>query len=326
MTRPRLTVAQYVEGVRRDDRAVLARAITLVESRLTEDAGIAAAVLDALVPYAGGARRVGITGVPGVGKSTFIDALGMHLIAERDLRVAVLSVDPSSPVSNGSILGDKTRMERLVLEERGYVRPSPAGGLLGGVARHTPEAMILCEAAGFDVVLVETVGVGQSETAVRAMTDFFLLLLLPGAGDELQGIKRGIVEMVDAVAVNKADGEQVAAAERARTEYQAALRLIAADGWRPPVMTCSALRGEGMAQIWDVVEQHRTESVAAGRFEARRRSQALAWMHGLLREGLEAAFRARPDVAAALPGLEAEVAAGRTTPFAAARSLLAAAR
>jgi LAO/AO transport system kinase len=322
MTRPRLTVERYVEGVRRADRAILARAITLVESRRPEDAEMAAAVLDALLPAAGGAHRVGITGVPGVGKSTFIDALGMYLITERGRRVAVLSVDPSSPVSGGSILGDKTRMERLALEERGYVRPSPASGVLGGVARQTPEAIVLCEAAGFDVVLVETVGVGQSETAVHGMTDFFLLLLLPGAGDELQGIKRGIVEMVDAVAVNKADGEQVAAAGRAKAEYQAALRLLATDGWRPPVTTCSAILGEGMAAIWDIVEAHRAESMAAGRFETRRRSQALAWMHGLVREGLEGAFRARPDVAAAWHGLEAEVSAGRTTPFAAARALL----
>jgi LAO/AO transport system kinase len=323
MTRPRLTFEAYVDGVRRADRGVLARAITLVESRRPEDAELAAAVLDALLPAAGGAHRVGITGVPGVGKSTFIDALGMHLITERGLRVAVLSVDPSSPVSGGSILGDKTRMERLALEARAYVRPSPTGGVLGGVARHTPEAILLCEAAGFDVVLIETVGVGQSETAVRAMTDFFLLLLLPGAGDHLQGIKRGIVEMVDAVAVNKADGEQVAAAARARAEYQAALRLLASDGWRPPVMTCSALHGEGMTAIWDVVQTHRAESTAAGRFEARRRSQALAWMHGLVRDGLDATFRAHPAVAEALPALEADVAAGRTTPFAAARALLA---
>ena len=232
MSRHRLPVAAYVDGVLGGDRAILARAITLVESQRPEDAEAAAALLDAILPRTGRSLRVGITGVPGVGKSTFIDALGMHLLRDRGERVAVLSVDPSSPLSGGSILGDKTRMERLSLEAGAYIRPSPARGVLGGVAPRTRETILLCEAAGFGTVLVETVGVGQSETAVRSMTDFFLLLLLPGAGDELQGIKRGIIEMVDAIAINKADGDMLARAARAANEYRAALHLFPAPSRR----------------------------------------------------------------------------------------------
>ena len=233
--RRRLDLGAYVDGVRAGNRVVLAQAITLIESTRPDDAEKAAALLDTLLPHTGRARRVGITGVPGVGKSTFIDTLGMLLVRERGESVAVLSVDPSSPFSGGSILGDKTRMERLAVEERAFIRPSPARGHHGGVARHTREAMLLCEAAGFDNVLVETVGVGQSEMAVRSMTDFFLLLMLAGAGDDLQGIKRGIVEMVDAMAVTKADGDNTVRAERARAEYRAALHLFpaSADGWAP---------------------------------------------------------------------------------------------
>jgi LAO/AO transport system kinase len=285
----RLAIDAYVEGVLAGDRAVLARAITLVESERADDAAAAAAVLDALLPHAGRSQRVGITGVPGVGKSTFIDALGMHLVKERGQRVAVLSVDPSSPLSGGSILGDKTRMERLALEPAAYIRPSPARGFLGGVARRTRETILLCEAAGFGTILVETVGVGQSETAVRSMTDFFLLLMLPGAG-----------------------------------EYRAAPHLFPApaDGWVPPVLTCSALAGEGIAELWDVVIAHHAHLEANGSFARRRSQQALAWMRELVATGLETAFRAHPDVAAGLPPLESAVAEGRTTAFAAARDLL----
>ncbi|WP_291983857.1 methylmalonyl Co-A mutase-associated GTPase MeaB [Luteitalea sp.] len=322
--RGRLTVGAYVDGVLRGDRAVLARAITLVESERPADAEPAAALLDAVLPHAGRSLRVGITGVPGVGKSTFIDTLGMHLVRDRGERVAVLSVDPSSPISGGSILGDKTRMERLSLEEAAYIRPSPSRGFLGGVARRTRETILLCEAAGFGTILVETVGVGQSETAVRSMTDFFLLLMLPGAGDELQGIKRGIIEMVDAIAINKADGETKARAERARGEYRAALHLFPApaDGWMPPVVTCSAITHDGIAGLWDVVIAHRAHMDAAGQFALRRRQQALAWMRELVTEGLQRAFRADPAVAAALPVLESAVGEGHTTAFAAARELL----
>src|SRR5580704_4899084 len=231
----RLSLQLYIDGVLRGDRMVLARAITLIESALPSDGDLAAPLLDALLPHTGSALRVGITGVPGVGKSTFIDALGMHLIRERGQNVAVLSVDPSSPISGGSILGDKTRMERLTVEEHAFIRPSPARGHLGGVARRTRETMLLCEAAGYQNILVETVGVGQSETAVRSMTDFFLLLMIPRSGDELQGIKRGIIEMIDGIAINKADGDNVDAARRSQGEYRSALHLFpaAADGWNP---------------------------------------------------------------------------------------------
>jgi LAO/AO transport system kinase len=324
MKRDRLPVAAYVDGVLGGDRGVLARAITLVESERADDTEMAAQVLDAVLPHAGQSRRVGITGVPGVGKSTFIDALGMHLVRERRQQVAVLTVDPSSPLSGGSILGDKTRMERLSLEPDAYIRPTPARGFLGGVARRTREAVLLCEAAGFGTVLVETVGVGQSETAVRSMTDFFLLLMLPGAGDALQGIKRGIIEMVDAMAINKADGDLTLRAEQARAEYGAALHLFPApaDGWTPPVVTCSAITGEGIAAAWDIVLAHRAHMEARGLFEPRRRQQALEWMRELVGVGLDATFRADPAVAASVPLLEAAVAEGRTTAFAAARELL----
>lgn len=325
MSRQRLPVAAYVDGVLGGDRAILARAITLIESERVEDAEPAAAVLDAVLPHAGRSRRVGITGAPGVGKSTFIDTFGMHLVRDRGERVAVLSVDPSSPISGGSILGDKTRMERLSLEPGAYIRPSPARGFLGGVARRTRETILLCEAAGFGAILVETVGVGQSETAVRSMTDFFLLLLLPGAGDHLQGIKRGIIEMVDAIAINKADGEMTARARQAQAEYQAALHLFPAqaDGWAPPVVTCSALTQDGIPAMWDVVLAHHAQMEARGHLAGRRRQQALAWMHELVAAGLESALRHDPAVAAALPALEAAVGEGRTTAFAAAREVLA---
>ena len=325
MTPPRLPVAAYVDGVLGGDTVILARAITLVESARPADAEAAAALLDALLPHTGRSRRVGITGAPGVGKSTFIDVLGLHLVRERGDRVAVLSVDPSSPISGGSILGDKTRMQRLALEEAAYIRPSPARGVLGGVARHTRETVLLCEAAGFSTILVETVGVGQSETAVKSMTDFFLLLLLPGAGDHLQGIKRGIIEMVDAIAITKADGDLKALAERARVEYRAALRLFPApaDGWSPPVVTCSAMTPAGIAEIWDLVVTHRAHLESSGRLTLRRRAQSLDWMRELIGTGLDEVFRAAPRVAEALPALEAAVGDGRTTAFAAARELLA---
>jgi LAO/AO transport system kinase len=324
MSRRGISVDDYVSGVRAGDRVVLARAITLVESDLPADAERAAAVLDAVLPYAGRSRRVGITGVPGSGKSTFIDALGMHLVRERGEPVAVLSVDPSSPISGGSILGDKTRMERLSLEEKAFIRPSPARGHLGGVARHTRETILLCEAAGYGNILVETVGVGQSETAVRAMTDFFLLLMIAGAGDELQGIKRGILEMVDAVAVNKADGDNVARAERTRAEYAGALHLFPAstDGWTPRVTTCSALSGASVPALWELVLEHRAALEANGAFLDRRRRQTLEWMRELVSLSLDARFRRHPLVSSRLPDIERAVLDGHATPFAAARELV----
>jgi LAO/AO transport system kinase len=321
----RLPAAQYVDGVLAGDRVALARAITLIESDLPADAELAARVLDSILPNTGKALRVGITGVPGVGKSTFIDALGMHLIRDCGEDLAVLAVDPSSAISGGSILGDKTRMERLSLEEKAFIRPSPGRGHLGGVARRTRETMLLCEAAGFRNVLVETIGVGQSETAVRSMTDFFLLLLLPGAGDELQGMKRGIVEMIDGIAVNKADGDNATRAQRARAEYAAALRLFPPppDGWTPRVLTCSALSGEGITEVWAMVMEHRGHLERTGFLARRRSAQAVEWLNELIGLGLRDAFRSHRGVAQRLPEMEAAVARGETTPFAASRDLLA---
>jgi LAO/AO transport system kinase len=245
------------DGVLAGDRRSLAKAITLVESSRPDHRDLAQELVERLLPRTGGASRVGITGVPGVGKSTFIEAFGLHLI-DAGHRVAVLAVDPSSSISGGSILGDKTRMPRLSAAEASFIRPSPAGGALGGVASHTREAMLLCEAAGYDVVLVETVGVGQSEYVVASMVDFFLVLMLPGAGDELQGIKRGILELADALAINKADGENVPRAERARAEYLAAFHLLRSGGaWDPPVITVSAAESRGMDEVWRIVGDHR---------------------------------------------------------------------
>ena len=321
----RLSLEQYMEGVAAGDRAVLARAITLVESDHPADGGLAAALLEAILPHTGNSRRVGITGVPGVGKSTFLDALGLHLIHERGGKVAVLTVDPSSPISGGSILGDKTRMERLANEENAFIRPSPSRGHLGGVTRRTRETMLLCEAAGYADVLVETVGVGQSETAVRSMTDFFLLLMLPGAGDELQGIKRGILEMVDGIAINKADGDNIERAARARADYASALHLFPPmpGGWTPRVLTCSARTGEGVAEVWQCVLDHEASMREKALLGARRREQSLAWMRELISIGLEEEFSRDPRVRARLSRLEREVRDGVTTPFAAAREVLA---
>jgi LAO/AO transport system kinase len=314
-----------VDGVLRGDRVILARAITVVESERPADTELAVRILDAVLPQTGRSRRVGITGVPGAGKSTFIDALGMHLIRDRGENVAVLSIDPSSPFSGGSILGDKTRMERLAVEEKAFIRPSPSGGHLGGVARRTRETLLLCEAAGFGNILVETVGVGQSETAVRSMTDFFLLLMLAGAGDELQGIKRGIIEMLDGMAINKADGDNKPKADRARLEYASALHLFPAssDGWTPRVLTCSAIQGTGIQEVWQMVLDHHAQLSASGHLEARRKHQSLEWMSELVRLNLEVAFRDDAAVAARLPFLQDEVSRGHVTPFAASRELLA---
>lgn len=321
----RLAPEQYVEGILRGDRTLLARAITVIESDLPADAELGGRILDSILPHSGQSRRVGITGVPGVGKSTFIDTLGLHLIRECGEPVAVLSVDPSSPISGGSILGDKTRMERLSVEEKAFIRPSPSRGHLGGVARRTRETILLCEAAGYRNILVETVGVGQSETAVRSMTDFFLLLMLAGAGDELQGIKRGIIEMIDGMAINKADGDNKARAERARVEYSSALHLfpIGREGWVPRVMTCSSINGgTGIAEVWHMVLEQRAHLEANGWFDKRRSRQALDWMHELVSLGLEEMFRADPRVAGRLPSLNEAVRRGVVSSFVAARELL----
>ena len=320
----RLPLDRYIDGVLGGDRVILARAITLVESDLPADIELSARLLDAILPHSGASRRVGITGVPGAGKSTFIDVLGMHLVRDRNEKVAVLSVDPASPVSGGSILGDKTRMERLCLEEGAFIRPSSSRGRLGGVAPRTREAVLLCEAAGFSNVLIETVGVGQSETAVRSMSDFFLLLMIPGAGDELQGVKRGIIEMIDAIAINKADGENKSRADRARVEFSNALHLFPApgSGWLPRVVTCSAVTGEGVADIWQMVLQHRDHFTSTGHLTQLRSRQALDWMRELLSLGLEREFRKNSSVARRLPELEQAVREGKATPFAASTELL----
>jgi LAO/AO transport system kinase len=319
-----LPVDRYVSGVLAGDRTILARAITVVESELAADAELAALLLDRLLPHAGDSLRVGITGIPGAGKSTFIDTLGMHLIRDRGENVAVLSVDPSSPISGGSILGDKTRMERLAVEDRAFIRPSPSRGHLGGVARRTRETILLCEAAGYRNILVETVGVGQSETAVRSMTDFFLLLMLAGAGDELQGMKRGIIEMLDGMAINKADGDGKPKAERARNEYANALHLFpaSADGWTPRVLTCSSLNGEGIVEIWQMVLEHRDLLRSNGHLAERRSRQALDWMNEIVTLGLERSFRQDGAVSARLPLLRDQVRRGQVTPFAASHELL----
>jgi LAO/AO transport system kinase len=315
---------EYVEGVLRGDRTILSRAITLIESTHLEDENLAQDVLERCLPHSGNSIRVGITGVPGVGKSSVIEVLGTFLTRERCEKVAVLAVDPSSQVSRGSILGDKTRMETLANDERAFIRPSPSGGSLGGVARRTRETMLLCEAAGYRNVIVETVGVGQSETAVRSMVDFFLLLMLAGAGDELQGLKRGIVEMTDLIAFNKAEGANRAQAEAARRELENALHLFAAPGtgWTPRAVTCSARARVGIAEIWEAVLDHHAWLCSTGQFEDFRREQVRSWMYELIEQALRDQFLRHPGVRGKLPSYEQDVLAGRISPFRAARRLL----
>jgi LAO/AO transport system kinase len=310
-------------GVLAGDRAALARAITLVESTRPEDKPRAATLLALLAPHAGRAQRVGISGVPGVGKSTLIDALGARLV-EQGHRVAVLAVDPSSTLSGGSILGDKSRMARLTRSERAFVRPSPSAASLGGVARRTRETMALVEAAGYDVVIVETVGVGQSEVAVAGMVDTFVVLLLPGAGDELQGIKKGILELADVLAVNKCDGDNADRARAAVGEHKAALRYLRSReaGWTPPALAVSAATGAGLDELWRAVEDHRALLERSGRLEARRAEQRERWVWALVEEGLLSAFRAHPAVQAELDGALARVRAGEEPASVAAERLL----
>lgn len=327
-TRRTLSTDEYVAGVRAGDRATVARAITLVESRKPAHRDQAQEMLVQLLPYAGAAHRIGITGVPGVGKSTFIEALGTHLTGLGH-KVAVLAVDPTSGRTGGSILGDKTRMTDLGQDQNAFIRPSPSAGTLGGVARATRESMVVVEAAGYDVVLVETVGVGQSEVTVAEMVDLFLVLMLPGAGDELQGIKKGVLEIADLLVVNKADGDNAKRAQAAMREYKSALHILQPHDphWNARVLACSALTKTGIEDVWSTVREHRqtleaADQAGANAFEARRRAQQVRWMWAMVKDRLIAALEADPNVKAEAKSLEAAVASGETTAALAAERVL----
>jgi LAO/AO transport system kinase len=321
---PPIETERLAEAIRAGDRAVLSRAITLIESKRADHRGAAAALTQTLLRATGKAVRVGITGSPGVGKSTLIDTLGSMLTGQ-GRKVAVLAVDPSSRRTGGSILADKTRMARLANDANAFIRPSPASGTLGGVAAKTRETMLLCEAAGYDVVLVETVGVGQSEIAVSDMTDFFLVLVLPGAGDELQALKKGVIELADMIAINKADGDNLARAKTAAAEYKAALHILtpASSNWSPPVIACSALKEEGIADLWSKILEHRDRLTSSGELPARRGDQQVKWMWTMLEERLFAPLRSDRAVKAELPKIETEVSAGRLAPAAAVEKIAA---
>jgi len=314
----------YVTGVLDRDRLILARTITLIESTLPAHQELARTIVDRLLPYAGRSIRIGITGVPGAGKSTYIERFGT-MLTDLGHRVAVLAIDPSSSRSGGSILGDKTRMERLAIDPNAFIRPSPSSGTLGGVGRKTRETMLVCEAAGYDVVIIETVGVGQSETTVASMVDFFLVLMIAGAGDELQGIKKGVLEMADAIVINKADGDNLLRAEIAKKEYQTALNMLMPNSpnWSPPVLTCSAVEGRGIDTIWKTILEHRDKLTVSGEMAEKRKTQSLDWMAFLLDDGLRQWFYASPHVRKALPTLRRNVEENKISPTAAADSLLA---
>jgi len=314
-------VKDYVNGVREGSRAWIARAITLVESTRPDHRELAQAVLAELTPYAGNARRIGITGVPGVGKSTTIDALGTYLTGKGH-KVAVLAVDPSSTRTGGSILGDKTRMARLSADPNAFIRPSPTAGTLGGVAKATREAMVVMEAAGYDVILVETVGVGQSETTVAEMTDTFLFLTIARTGDQLQGIKKGVLELADVIAVNKADGEHAMEARKAARELAGALRLLRGKGRAVPVLTCSALEGTGLSDVWDHIVAHQDALKESGELESRRRAQQIRWTWAMVEDRLLHALRTHPAVQSLAPELERRVADGELPPSVAADRIL----
>lgn len=314
---------EYVEGILAGDRTMLSKAITLVESAHPQHHQLAQEVIEKCLPHAGNSLRIGITGVPGVGKSTFIEALGKYLTGTNH-KLAVLAIDPSSSRSKGSILGDKTRMEMLSTDKNAFIRPSPSAGSLGGVARKTKESIILCEAAGYDVIFVETVGVGQSETSVHSMVDFFLLLMLSGAGDELQGIKRGIMEMADAIFINKADGDNKPKAERAKTEYQKALHLFppADSGWTPHVGTCSAANGEGISAVWETVKKYEKLTRSNGYFRQKRQQQKKLIMFDTINEGLRSDFYSNDAVKNALPVVQNDLLSDQVSSYVAAQKLM----
>lgn len=320
--RKRLSKEELINGVLGGDTITLSRAITLIESALLSDRELSEEVLNAILPKTGKSIRIGITGVPGVGKSTFIESFGSYL-CEQGHKVAVLAIDPSSQKTSGSILGDKTRMEKLAHHPNAFIRPSPTGTSLGGVANKTRETMLLCEAAGFDVILIETVGVGQSETAVKGMVDFFLLLMLAGAGDELQGIKKGIMEMADGIAITKADGENVKPSKQAKNAYQNALHLFPASesGWYPKVLTCSALASDGLNSVWDMINEYKNKLESNGYFDQQRRNQNVDWMNESIERKLLQTFYNNEQVKAVLPQLKKKVKNGLITPQAAALEL-----
>lgn len=319
----RLSAQEYINGILNGDRVILSRAITIIESSLESDKKLAKKIIQGILPASGKSLRIGITGVPGVGKSTFIEAFGKFLI-KNGHRVAILSIDPSSQRSKGSILGDKTRMEELSGMDEAYIRPSASGETLGGVANKTAESMLLCEAAGYDIILIETVGVGQSETAVHGMTDFFLLLMLAGAGDELQGIKKGIMEMADMVVINKADGDNIKQSDRARIQYQNALHLFppAASGWTPVVTKASALKGMGIETIWEEILKFKKQVTESGYFEKNRNHQKLRWMYDNINEDLKQLFYGNPEISEQLIQLKKEVLDSHISPVEAAQLIL----
>jgi len=319
----RLSAKEYINGIQEGNRVILSQAITLIESAKKQDVGLAEEILSALLPQTGKSIRIGVTGVPGVGKSTFIETFGSHITAQGK-KLAVLTVDPSSQLTKGSILGDKTRMEELSRNPNAFIRPSASGSTLGGVTNKTREVILLCEAAGYDVIFVETVGVGQSETQVKGMVDFFLLLMLAGAGDELQGIKKGIMEMADGVAINKADGDNLKASKIAKMDYQNALHLFpaSASGWIPEVKICSALEQIGLEEIWEMIEKYNRHTVGNGFFESNRKEQQVAWVHEHVVDLLKQEFYQSSEVKSALPLMLKKVASGALPALNAANQLM----
>lgn len=319
----RLSAKEYIDGILSGDRVILSRGITIVESNLESDKILAKEIIQAILPYSGNSIRIGITGVPGVGKSTFIEAFGKHLITKGH-KLGIMSIDPSSQRSKGSILGDKTRMEELANLEDAYIRPSATGDTLGGVANKTGETMLLCEAAGYDVILIETVGVGQSETAVHGMTDFFLLLMLSGAGDELQGIKKGIMEMADMVVINKADGDNIKMSEMARRQYQNALHIFpqSDSGWTPVVTTASAIKNIGIDTVWDEIEKYKKLVDENGYFDKNRNQQQIQWMYNNINEELKQLFYGSKNIAEHLSVLEKDIISSKISPVKAAHKII----